>query len=142
MNYFAKFEKFLPRSIIIPSFMTIGSQMPELDWGGGFFAPQYKINSQNTPYKLGLKLQEYNFHIEQCPARNTQTLTPCLEFHFDRQSSKPLLLWTFLPLTSFVNNNLRGPLLQPIVTYLETGTLSEDSSESGKILASSSEYFM
>ena len=35
MNYFAKFEKFLPHSIIIPSFMTIGSQMPELHWGGG-----------------------------------------------------------------------------------------------------------
>ena len=33
MNYFAKFEKFLPRSIIIPSFMTVGSQMPELDSG-------------------------------------------------------------------------------------------------------------
>ena len=54
MNYFAKFEKFLPHSIIIPSFMTIRSQMPELDRGGGFFAPPYKIGSQNTPYKLGL----------------------------------------------------------------------------------------
>ena len=31
MKYFAKFEKFIPHSIIIPSFMTIGSQMPELD---------------------------------------------------------------------------------------------------------------
>ena len=38
MNYFAKFEKFLPHSIIIPSFMTVGSQMPELD-RGDFFAP-------------------------------------------------------------------------------------------------------
>ena len=35
MNYFAKFENFLPQSIIIPSFMTVGSQMPELHWGGG-----------------------------------------------------------------------------------------------------------
>ena len=50
---FAKFEKLIPHSIIIPSFMTIGSQMPELD-PGGFFAPPYKIGSQNTPYKLGL----------------------------------------------------------------------------------------
>ena len=33
MNYFAKLEKFLPHSIIIASFMTIGSQMPELDRG-------------------------------------------------------------------------------------------------------------
>ena len=57
MNYFAKFEKFLPHSIIISSFMTIGSQMPELD-REGFFAPPpppYKIGSQNTLYKLGLR---------------------------------------------------------------------------------------
>ena len=33
MKYFAKFEKFIPYSIIIPSFMTIGSQMAELDQG-------------------------------------------------------------------------------------------------------------
>ena len=38
MNYFAKFDKFLPHSIIMPSFMTVESQMPELDWQG-FFAP-------------------------------------------------------------------------------------------------------
>ena len=55
MNYFAKFEKFLPHSIILPSCMTIGSQMPELDRGEGLFCPPYKIGSQNTPYKLGLK---------------------------------------------------------------------------------------
>ena len=54
-KYFAKFEKFIPHSITMPSFMTVGSQMPELDWGGGgFFAPPYKIGCQNTPYKLGL----------------------------------------------------------------------------------------
>ena len=45
MNYFAKFEKFLPHRIIIPSFMTVGSLMPELDRGG---FPPYKIGSQNT----------------------------------------------------------------------------------------------
>ena len=33
MNYFAKFEKFLPHNIIISSFMTVGSQMSELDRG-------------------------------------------------------------------------------------------------------------
>ena len=38
MNYFAKFEKFLHHSIIIPSFMTVGSQMLEFD----FFAPHIK----------------------------------------------------------------------------------------------------
>ena len=51
-KYFAKFETFIPHSIIMPSFMTVGSQMPELDWGA--FLP-YKIGCQNTPYKLGLK---------------------------------------------------------------------------------------
>ena len=33
MKYFAKFEKLIPHSIIMPSFMTIRSQMPELDRG-------------------------------------------------------------------------------------------------------------
>ena len=55
MNCFAKFEKFLPHSTIIPSFMSVRRQMPELDWGGGFLLPPpYKIGSQNTPYKSGL----------------------------------------------------------------------------------------
>ena len=55
INYLAKFEKFLPHSIIIPSFMTVGSQMPELDQESFLPPPpQYKIGSQNTPYKLGL----------------------------------------------------------------------------------------
>ena len=36
INCFAKFEKFLPHSIIIPSFMSVGNQMPELDRGGLF----------------------------------------------------------------------------------------------------------
>ena len=41
-KYFAKFEKFIPHSIIIPSFMTVGSQMPELNWeGGGAFLPPH-----------------------------------------------------------------------------------------------------
>ena len=34
--------------------MTIGSQMPELDWGEGDLPHPYKIGSQNIPYKLGL----------------------------------------------------------------------------------------
>ena len=55
MKYFAKFEKFLPHRRIIPSFMTLGTQIPELDGGGGggLFCP-YKLGSQNTSYKLGL----------------------------------------------------------------------------------------
>ena len=55
MNYFAIFEKFLSH-IVIPSFMTVESQMPELDRGRGLFCPlPCRIGSQNTPYKLGLK---------------------------------------------------------------------------------------
>ena len=58
-NCFAKFEKFLPHSIIIPCFMSVGSQMPELDWGAFLPPPPpYKIGSQNNPCKLGLM-----FHI-------------------------------------------------------------------------------
>ena len=54
MNCFAKFEKFLLHSIIIPSFMSVGCQMPELD-RGAFAPPPYEIDSQSTPYGLGLK---------------------------------------------------------------------------------------
>ena len=43
MNYFAKFEKFLSHSIIIRSFITVGSQMPELDMGA-FLPPSPQIN--------------------------------------------------------------------------------------------------
>ena len=51
MNCFAKFEKFLLHSITIPSFNTVGSQMPELDRGRASPPPPpYKIGSQNTPY--------------------------------------------------------------------------------------------
>ena len=37
--------------------MIVGSQMPELDQGT-FCPPLYKIGSQNTPDKLGLKIHE------------------------------------------------------------------------------------
>ena len=43
MNFFAKFEKFLSHSIIIRSFITVGSQMPELDMGA-FLPPPPQIN--------------------------------------------------------------------------------------------------
>ena len=62
MNYFAKFETFIPYSIIIPSFMIIGSQMPELDRGGGA-SPPYNIGSQNTPYKLRLKVIKRDLNL-------------------------------------------------------------------------------
>ena len=38
MKYFAKFEKFIPHSII----MSIGSQMLELDWGAFLHPPHIK----------------------------------------------------------------------------------------------------
>ena len=75
MNYFAKFEKFLPHSIIIPSFTTVGSQMPKAYWEGSFAPPPpYKIGSQNTPYKLGLKMHtklELSIFVEDlCPQKH------------------------------------------------------------------------
>ena len=57
MNCFAKFEKFLPHSIITPSFRTVGDQMLELD--KGLFAPSsYRLGCQNTPYILGLRFRQ------------------------------------------------------------------------------------
>ena len=61
MNYFAKFEKFLPHRIIIPSFMTVGSQIPKLD-RLAFMPlppppPPHKLDSQNTLDKLGLSFK-------------------------------------------------------------------------------------
>ena len=37
-----------------PSFMSVGSQMPELHRGAFCPPPLYKIGSQNIPYKLRL----------------------------------------------------------------------------------------
>ena len=57
MNYFAKFEKFLPHSIIMPSFIyLIIPRVRPVGMGEGFLPPppQMKIGSQNTAYKLGL----------------------------------------------------------------------------------------
>ena len=68
MNCFAKFEKFLPHSITIPSFMSVGGQMIELDRG----LPPYKICSQNTQYNtLGLMISDKQ-HV--CQIRHTIAL--------------------------------------------------------------------
>ena len=57
MNGTAKIEKFLPHSIVTPNFMTVGSQMPDLDGEGvGGFPPSCILGSQNTPYILGLMI--------------------------------------------------------------------------------------
>ena len=53
INCCAKFEKFLTHFIIIPSFMSVGNKMPELD-REAFLPPPHKIGSQNPSYKLGL----------------------------------------------------------------------------------------
>ena len=50
MKCFAKFGKFLPHSIMIPSFMTV-RQMQELDQGTFLPPPpEYKLGSQNIPF--------------------------------------------------------------------------------------------
>ena len=71
LNYFAKFEKFIPHGIIIPGFMTIRGQMPELDPGG--FPPLYKIGCQNTPYKLGL-IKGVHWSGNRCPYFQNETI--------------------------------------------------------------------
>ena len=43
MNCFAKLDKFLPHSIFIPSFMTVSSEMPELDPGAFCPPPPIQI---------------------------------------------------------------------------------------------------
>ena len=70
MNYFAKFEKFLPHSIIMPSFMAVGSQIPELDWGIFCPPPPYNLSSQNTPYKIWLKCGNCAQHIRNFPSQD------------------------------------------------------------------------
>ena len=52
--------------------MTVGSQMPELDWGGFFTRPRYKISGLNAPCKLGLIIFSFIQHV------NLQML---LDFH-------------------------------------------------------------
>ena len=52
MNCFAKFDKFLPHSIIILSFMSVESQMTELDLGA-FLPPP-------PPYKKVVKVPHIN----------------------------------------------------------------------------------
>ena len=58
INYFAKFEKFLPHGIIITSFMTVGShKMPELHGGGGgggfFIPPQVNLSCSDWLMAIG-----------------------------------------------------------------------------------------
>ena len=43
--------------------MTVGSQMPELD--RGVLPTPYKLGSQNTPYKLGLRFRNHNPFVFQ-----------------------------------------------------------------------------
>ena len=58
--------------------MTIGSQMPELDRGGGLFCPPpYKIGCQNTPYKLGLKNHQTKINNDQNDLSSMPKMTYC-----------------------------------------------------------------
>ena len=69
INYFAKFEKFIPHSISIAGFMTIRGPMPELDRG----APPNKIGCLNTPYKLGL-IKGVHWRGNRCSYFQTETI--------------------------------------------------------------------
>ena len=82
MKYFAKFEKFVPHSIIMPRFMTIGSQMPELDLRG--LPPPYKIGCQNTPYNIG----EIHYHKENKTNGGKQIEFSAESNHFEKRNQK------------------------------------------------------
>ena len=52
----------------MPSFMTIESQMPELEWGAFLPPPPpYKIGCQNTRYKLGLIPVHFKKNFQASP---------------------------------------------------------------------------
>ena len=55
MNCFAEFEKFLPHSIIMPSFRTVRIQMPELDGGRAFLPAPMQIRSSKYPIHFRVK---------------------------------------------------------------------------------------
>ena len=68
MNYFAEFEKFLPQYNYTKFYdcrksrKSIARVTPG---GGGGASPPYKLGSQNTPYKLGLRKllqKKYTFY--------------------------------------------------------------------------------
>ena len=63
-NSFAKFEKFLPHRMIIPSFMTVRGHMPELDREAFPPPPPKKKDIQNTPYNLGLSPSDKVTYID------------------------------------------------------------------------------
>ena len=61
MNYFAKFEKFLPHGIYnyAKFYDCRKSNARVRQWGLFCPPPPYKLGSQNTPYKLGLKSPDF-----------------------------------------------------------------------------------
>ena len=92
--------------------------------------------------RWSLKLQEYNFHIEHRPGThhtNADTMSR-IPYHSEVQQAIAALDYSSSEVIR--EQQLRDPLLQPIISYLETGTLPEDSSEARNIVASSSQYFM
>ena len=89
--------------------MTVGSQTPELDWGG-FFAPHpYKLGSKdNTPDKLGLnditEMQMFfkysytntmtDIHSKTDKRLNNNVISSNFtKFRYDRHAQKVYLFW-------------------------------------------------
>ena len=90
INYFPKFEKFLPHRITIPSFMIVGSQMPEIGWLPPP-PPRYKLRNQNIPYKPVLTLKALGVGVFHLPVR----------FSADNCWSKELCYWKFCSFTQY-----------------------------------------
>ena len=67
-NYFAKFENFLLHSIILTSFMTVGSQIPELGQGRLKKDQHRSLHFSSVSYNKGnlvlsYFLFQFSFHV-------------------------------------------------------------------------------
>ena len=58
MIFFAKFEKFLLHNIVMPSFMTVRGQMPELDWGLFASLPSPPLNVRKSQCPIHIRVKE------------------------------------------------------------------------------------
>ena len=89
-----------------------------------------------------LKLQEYNFHIEHRPSTHHTNANTISRIPYRSEVQQAISALDHSSSDVIREHQLHDPLLQPIISYLETGTLPEDSNEARNIVASSSQYFM
>ena len=99
-------------------------------------------DSSDCLLRWSLKLQEYNFHIEHLPGKHHTNADTMSRIPYRSEVQQAIAALDHSSSDVIREQHIRDPLLQPIISYLETGTLPEDSSEARNIVASSSQYFM